>query len=714
MKNLITLMSCVLFSCVLLFAGCSGGGGSSGGGDGTSPATSPLTTTATKRSAVIYPNAASPIYYVDSAPDGTGIVARRGASGGISSMDIISTDGIYYQLAWGSTGLPSMTVAGYQFTVLASDASGNVTQMKVTNPSGISKTYNNKYAVGKIAELADSVSPGHKITYFGGAGNPECGSQAIDSPDFPGSFACSMALDGYAPLHIVNNLCNWIADAPAAVADLWQDAKDKAAAFGKKVLPAVILEQTQLGKDISDYKNTDSSKTNLAYSTDTNNPAGTPENSARNLFADAKMLANDPQANNLSTINASKLKFLSPDPVVNSVTPAVATLNQNTVFSVNGANLKYGQLGFALENCYGISETKAAGSNPESTTERRFSCMPTKPGPLKGQVTNYADGSNALLKSFSVVVGGNTLPAPTNFKVTKTGDMSWQMTWDAVAGATEYYVFQKSGSAPSVTSGRVNWNTLNYFDFIPKATAPSDTGVVDQAGTYYWVVVAASYDESNLDYVNLGKASTAANLTFTAAAPTATGRVSIWTDNSTTISSVYVDNAIVGSLSTYFSNGAPSCGQSGTITQTLPVGTHTIKASNSKQSWASTNVTITANNCTMFKLSGTNTPPADVTPPPTSGGTCAPSGCGTPGTIIMKSPLTIESAPLACRAAPRLAAISMQSVGAPNALSFQQHCIAATNSAGYNKSACYCGVETINGDSDNRCYVYFDKTSCGN
>lgn len=242
----------------------------------------------------------------------------------------------------------------------------------------------------------------------------------------------------------------------------------------------------------------------------------------------------------------------------------------------------------------------------------------------------FADGSSTVVSADDTNTDTTTppiLPAPTNLIVTKTGDKTWELSWDPVDGAEEYFVYDRIGAAPEPTrtAGRYTFTGIlddsYYYDFITDGT--SESGTAPNSGLYCWVVAAGIMDKSDSEYHYVGKTSTEDCLRFSPTFETATGRVSIWTNNSTTIDSVYVDGLSVGGLNTFFANGAPSCGQSGTITKTLPVGTHTVKASNSTQSWASTNVTITEGVCTPFKLSGTNTapPPTDGTPP-ANGGTC--------------------------------------------------------------------------------------------
>lgn len=79
-----------------------------------------------------------------------------------------------------------------------------------------------------------------------------------------------------------------------------------------------------------------------------------------------------------------------------------------------------------------------------------------------------------------------------------------------------------------------------------------------------------------------------------------TGQIAVWSDYPHNIS-VNIDGAAVGTLTSYFT-GPPVCGQSGTLTLTLPAGTHVLNAASGSTTWNG-NVTITAGQCLVFKLS---------------------------------------------------------------------------------------------------------------
>ena len=81
-----------------------------------------------------------------------------------------------------------------------------------------------------------------------------------------------------------------------------------------------------------------------------------------------------------------------------------------------------------------------------------------------------------------------------------------------------------------------------------------------------------------------------------------TARVSIWTDDPNGVSDVQIDGVSVGGLSMYFPAAAPSCGQSGTLTMTLPSGNHFISANSSGMTWSSSIVYLSDGFCTLYQL----------------------------------------------------------------------------------------------------------------
>lgn len=83
-----------------------------------------------------------------------------------------------------------------------------------------------------------------------------------------------------------------------------------------------------------------------------------------------------------------------------------------------------------------------------------------------------------------------------------------------------------------------------------------------------------------------------------------TGQIAVWSSRSTTktgSTSVSIDNAYAGGLTTYYTS-TPTCGDSGTITKTLSVGTHSLSAVDGSLSWGPSNFTITPGGCLTFEL----------------------------------------------------------------------------------------------------------------
>ncbi len=78
----------------------------------------------------------------------------------------------------------------------------------------------------------------------------------------------------------------------------------------------------------------------------------------------------------------------------------------------------------------------------------------------------------------------------------------------------------------------------------------------------------------------------------------ATGQIAVWSGTASGGDiSVFIDNTLVGTLTRYYTS-TPNCGDSGTVTKTLPIGTHIISGkATGGTSWGPTNVTITAGGC---------------------------------------------------------------------------------------------------------------------
>lgn len=111
----------------------------------------------------------------------------------------------------------------------------------------------------------------------------------------------------------------------------------------------------------------------------------------------------------------------------------------------------------------------------------------------------------ARTESSEPVATSTKLSAPANVVATKTGTLSWNISWDNVTGASRYFVYQNSGSAPLAAAGKFDYLGSNQAPQPMVLTSRNLTSAhseVDAAGTYYWVVVALLDDEpSNAAYV---------------------------------------------------------------------------------------------------------------------------------------------------------------------------------------------------------------------
>ncbi len=88
--------------------------------------------------------------------------------------------------------------------------------------------------------------------------------------------------------------------------------------------------------------------------------------------------------------------------------------------------------------------------------------------------------------------------------------------------------------------------------------------------------------------------------------PETTGKISFWTNIKRSGNmNVYLDGNYIGTLSSYFDEGTPACGQHGTITVSRAPGTYNFYAvsegSFSTKTWKGT-ITVTAGGCSLQGL----------------------------------------------------------------------------------------------------------------
>lgn len=83
---------------------------------------------------------------------------------------------------------------------------------------------------------------------------------------------------------------------------------------------------------------------------------------------------------------------------------------------------------------------------------------------------------------------------------------------------------------------------------------------------------------------------------------TKAGQVSFWASSNSSPINITVENKPIGTITKYFPSGVPDCGSEGTVTITLPIGTHTYTAKNDKNSWGPSQVKIEEDTCTTLQL----------------------------------------------------------------------------------------------------------------
>lgn len=82
-----------------------------------------------------------------------------------------------------------------------------------------------------------------------------------------------------------------------------------------------------------------------------------------------------------------------------------------------------------------------------------------------------------------------------------------------------------------------------------------------------------------------------------------TGQVAFWTRSASSgYISISVDGSSVGTLTSYYTSGTPTCGDSGTVTRTLSVGSHSMRATANNASWGPASFNVSAGGCLTYEL----------------------------------------------------------------------------------------------------------------
>lgn len=109
-------------------------------------------------------------------------------------------------------------------------------------------------------------------------------------------------------------------------------------------------------------------------------------------------------------------------------------------------------------------------------------------------------------------------------------------------------------------------------------------------------------DGSNGDMVELYFLEFMNNPSAYTTPPVVSGKISFWSNfKGGGNISVYIEGTYIGEIKSYFKEGTPNCGQSGTLTFEYKPGTYNYKASNNNRTWSGT-ITITSGSCSLRGL----------------------------------------------------------------------------------------------------------------
>ena len=235
-----------------------------------------------------------------------------------------------------------------------------------------------------------------------------------------------------------------------------------------------------------------------------------------------------------------------------STTGCSNTRNSGSLFSLRATSAPGSQFLGWVGGCAGVGEGEDCSYKLTGSSTLTAQFQPAATAPATGRLSIWTDYTSAI----AVQVGGAAAGSLTQYFASGTPTCGQSGTLTLTLPVGTHSVTGASGSATWNTSGVV----VSGGCTLVKLSAPSGGG---------------------------GTAST--------------GRLSIWTDYASAIA-VGVDGASVGSLTQYFASGTPTCGQSGTLTVTLAVGTHSVSGSAGSSTWNTTG-SVTAGGCTLLKLS---------------------------------------------------------------------------------------------------------------
>lgn len=250
---------------------------------------------------------------------------------------------------------------------------------------------------------------------------------------------------------------------------------------------------------------------------------------------------------------------------------------------------------------FGLSVLLACGGGGDSSSPPPASSgggsATTSPSPSPGAGTGGSSGSSDA-KYYRRTNNSTALAL--------NGANSYFCAWDDCPGGTtcgvKIFGADKGSSVdwqiPTTANGGNKVRTT--FDVISNGSGLTLLYQGQRTGDYTPV---ASWNEATAgDMGYCGGSGPTTPGTGTGTSPASTGQIAVWSRSASGGNiSVTLDNVFAGTLSSYYKI-TPNCGDSGTVTQTLAVGTHSLKATSVGGNWGPASFTITANTCLRYEL----------------------------------------------------------------------------------------------------------------
>lgn len=396
MRNIAMLIG--LFA-MLFFNACGGGGGSKGDSSATD-----------KSLTILFPNQTSSVFFVDYLPDGTGIVAHKGASGEISNLDIVEADGTYYQLLFGNTGLPKIKIGGYEIEVVSADVNNKVIQAAVKNPGGVVLEYKSL----AVLENNNSIQPTSIVN--SACNNPD-GTQGLEDEDFAKTYACHISLEfGHVTFDLVRGVSNLLMTTKENVDKVLRYAA------GEVFRTATKVEESldELAVKLNNSQDLNESADNIYVYPDVVEQSDSGESFSRILIGEVEKLAESQYDLNSSGIDPLLLQTLDGEqitiddgaedneslitdattaveiPVISTITPTSGAAG--TIVSIAGANFDTN----IANNTVKFNGTEATVSTATAT----LLTVEVPNGASSGQISvGTAGGTATANESFTVASG---------------------------------------------------------------------------------------------------------------------------------------------------------------------------------------------------------------------------------------------------------------------------------------------------------------------